>query len=304
MSRFNFKSFGNVLEKGILRPRLLSAAAPQEPKIWVNIVLFLTTVFTTTTAGAMLEGVDFTQDLNGLLKGVPFSATILLILGAHEFGHYFMARKWGVKVTLPYFIPFPSIIGTMGAVIKIRSRIQSKKALFDIGIAGPLAGFVLALIAFYIGLTLSHVMDQKDTETGIVFGESFLIHWMGVLIWGDAEQQIYLHPIGFAGWVGLLVTMLNLLPMGQLDGGHILYSLFGNKQTFIAKLTWVVLVGLSYFFPAYLIWVIFGMVMGLRHPAIIEDYEELDQKRKILGYVTMIIFILIFMPVPIRIPGA
>lgn len=198
-----------------------------------NIILFVITLFTTTYAGAMLEvGFDPVLALIYLHKGFPFSLTLLTILLFHEFGHYFTAKKHHVETTLPYFIPAPTFIGTFGAVIKMRSPVHSKRTLLDIGAAGPLAGVFVAIPATIIGLRLSKILPLSGLEGGMSLGSSLLFSLLAYVSVGDLPQNhdIFLHPIAFAGWIGLLVTMLNLLPVGQLDGGHIAYAVLGRER--------------------------------------------------------------------------
>ena len=204
----------------------------------LNIILFIATFFSTTVAGTLMDaqpGIPFLQQLH---RGLPFSITLLTILLFHEFGHYFMAKKHRVEASLPYFIPAPSIIGTFGAVIKMRSPLYSKRSLLDIGAAGPLAGVVVAIPATMIGLYFSEIKPIAGMQGGISLGSSLLFSFLSRITIGVVPEHydIFLHPMAFAGWIGLLVTMLNLIPVGQLDGGHIAYAIFGQKTSLSAFL--------------------------------------------------------------------
>jgi len=214
-------------------------------RLRTNVLLFLATVVTTIIAGALqARGAEAFSSLESLLTGVPFSAALLGILLAHEMGHYFTSRHYGVPASLPYFIPVPTIIGTMGAVIRMRAVIRDRRILFDIGIAGPLAGLVVAVPATLIGLNLSEVIEAGSTRGGIELGDSLLfvalIRWVfGPL--GDS-QTVLLHPVAFAGWLGFFLTSLNLLPMGQLDGGHVTYGILGPRHRIVSHSVFIALV--------------------------------------------------------------
>jgi membrane-associated protease RseP (regulator of RpoE activity) len=201
--------------------------------IRTHILLFIATLFTTTLAGALMEASPNIPFWPQLYKGLPFSLTLLTILLFHEFGHYFMARKHRVDATLPYFIPAPPpfILGTFGAVIKMRSPVSSKRALFDIGVAGPLSGVLVAIPAIVVGLRLSEVRVASELTGGLHLGSSLLFLLLSRISVGLVPEghDIVLHSIAFAGWIGLLVTMINLLPVGQLDGGHVTYAVFGRR---------------------------------------------------------------------------
>jgi len=258
------------------------------------VVLFLATVVTTTLA-----------------RGPLFSSTLLLILAVHEFGHYFAARRWNVRATLPYFIPLPPpfIIGTAGAVIRIRSPIPNRKALFDIGVAGPLAGLVLAVPALILGLSLSSV-EPVEGLSGLVLteGNSLLYLLLKRIVVGEIPpgHDVMLHPIAFAGWIGLFVTALNLLPIGQLDGGHVIYALFGGWHRVIARGAVLALIPLGLFTKWYgwlFVFLMLFLGLGTRHPPPYDPYTELDPERWTLGWIMILIFVLCFIPVPITVTG-
>lgn len=268
---------------------------------WVQASLFVATVVTTTCAGALQNGVNPLEDPWGVLSGVPFAATLLTILLVHEMGHYLTARYHGVRATLPYFVPAPSIIGTFGAFIKMESSPWNRRVLFDVGAAGPAAGLVLAIIAIVLGLHLSTVSFVHESG-GLALGSpllfTFLSRWtLGVL---PDHAQILLHPIAFAGWIGLLVTALNLLPVGQLDGGHVVYALFGTRQIWVSRLAVLVILGLGVFgfWEGWIVWAVLLGVMGLRHPPPIDDYTPLDFKRRLAAWGMLVVLGLTFTPAP------
>ena len=273
---------------------------PEIPRI--NAILFFITILTTLFAGAMMEGADVFQSPLELTKGFPFSITLMLILGTHEFGHYYYAQKHGVDATLPYFIPAPTIIGTFGAFIKINSPIRKKSALLQIGAAGPIAGFIVAVPALIIGLTQSTVITLDETFEGMRLGDSLLMMGLtGIIFPGlGPNQDILLHSVAFAGWIGLLVTMLNLLPIGQLDGGHIAYAMLGEKYDKVALIALLSLIPLSYFSLNWLIWgaLILILMRTVKHPPVMNIHEPLSYQDKKIGYMCLTIFILCFIPAP------
>ncbi len=274
----------------------------------LNIILFVLTVITTLFAGASFYVglTDILKDPANLLLGVPFSVSILSILLAHEMGHYITSRRNRVDVSLPYFIPAPTLFGTLGAVIKMRSPIARKNMLFDIGAAGPIAGMVIAVPVVFLGLAKSKFVDMTGVGgdgIGLIFGDSILFSLISKIVLGQTPegQDILLHPIGFAGWVGLLVTALNLMPIGQLDGGHIAYAVFGKRQRYVARAFLLVLIFMGVvFYPGWLIWAILLVLIGIDHPPVMDGDIPLDRKRVIVGIFTFLIFILTFIPNPVR----
>tara|TARA_Y100001947_G_scaffold47806_1_gene39943 strand:+ start:46 stop:1122 length:1077 start_codon:yes stop_codon:yes gene_type:complete len=278
---------------------------PEIPRI--NIILFFITILTTLFAGAMMEGADVFQSPLELTKGFPFSVTLMLILGTHEFGHYFYAQKHKVDATLPYFIPAPPflfLIGTFGAFIKIKSPITKKSALLQIGAAGPIAGFIVAVPALVLGLTQSTIVSLDESFVGMRLGDSLLMVGLtGIIFPGlGPNQDILLHSVAFAGWIGLLVTMLNLLPIGQLDGGHIAYAMLGDKYNKVAIIALLSLIPLSILSLNWLVWgaLILILMRTIKHPPVMNIHEPLSQQDKTIGYICVAIFILCFIPVPIR----
>lgn len=277
-----------------------SAGNEKESRIWVNIVLFIITIASTTFAGSR-GGENF---LEIALSGLPFSTTIMSILLSHEMGHYLAARHFGVKATLPYFIPFPSLIGTMGAVIKIKSPIKERRALLYIGALGPVVGFILSIAAAVTGIYLSEIKPLPADTGGMIpiFGDSLLFSTLVNLIHGDipSGHDIYLSPYAWAGWIGFLVTSLNLMPMGQLDGSHIIYALMGRKQLLFGWAAFAGLIILSFLWPGWILWIIIVLLfLMVGHPPI-EDKTELSLKEKILGWSCVVIFIISFIPVPVQ----
>jgi membrane-associated protease RseP (regulator of RpoE activity) len=272
----------------------------------LHVVLFLTTLVTTSMAGAFQQGADPFNDPAVLLLGLPFAATLMAILLFHEMGHYILARIHGIRATLPYFIPAPPpfvVVGTFGAFIRMKSPPNNRRALFDVGAAGPWAGVFLAIPAAMLGLSLSEVRPMNPfDEGGIILGDSFLFSILTRLVLGVAsdEVSIVLHPIALAGWFGLFVTFLNLLPVGQLDGGHVIYSLFGRWHGWISRgaLAAILLLGF-YGWVGWFVWVVLLSMLGVNHPPTLDLTSSLDPRRKLYAWCTVGLFILTFMPVPI-----
>jgi membrane-associated protease RseP (regulator of RpoE activity) len=279
-------------------------AAPKPPRRLLHLGLLLATVVTTVIAGALQQGVNPLETPELLYKGIPFSFTLLLILGAHEMGHYLVSRRHRLDVTLPYFIPappIPFIIGTFGAFIRIRSPIRDKRALLDVGCSGPLTGVLVAIPVILIGLKLSTVTVSGGGEETIVLGEPLLFKLLSRLTLGPMtpEQNIILHPVAFAGWIGLLVTALNLIPVGQLDGGHVAYALFPGYHRYISLgvLGLLVVCGVV-FWSGWLLWAVLLVFLGWRHPPPYELWVPLDRRRRVLGVITIVVFGLTFSPAP------
>lgn len=284
----------------------ITGVGPHKTKYRLNLILFLATIVTTLITGTLMAGHDPFARPWLLYRGAPFSFSLLFILGVHEMGHYIASRRCGVKTTLPYFIPVPPIIslGTLGAFIKIKSRIFNRKGLMDIGAAGPLAGFIVSIVAVYFGLKLSSVVAVGEIGEGsIQLGESLLFSFLSKIAVGPMAEnhEVLLHPIAFAGWLGLFVTVLNLIPIGQFDGGHIAYALLGEKHRYLSGVFFLGLFPLGFFlWPGWFVWVMFGALLGLKHPPPLDDSTPLDLKRKVVGIITLIIFILCFIPEPIK----
>jgi membrane-associated protease RseP (regulator of RpoE activity) len=218
-------------------------------------------------------------------------------------GHYLTCRFYRIDATLPFFIPAPTLIGTLGAFIKIKSPITRRKQLFDIGAAGPLTGFLLSLPALIYGLSLSKVVPAVPREGAMVFGEPLLLKFVAGLMFrgAPAQSDLFLHPVAFAGWVGILVTAFNLFPIGQLDGGHISFALLGEKSKRLARLLLVVFVLMGIFFwIGWIVWTLVILLLGLKHPRVIDDRERLSPSRRFIGAVILLIFVLSFIPAPIK----
>lgn len=274
---------------------------------FLHLFLFILTLFSTLIAGAMQTGMDILKEPEKIYKGLPFALTLMTILLGHEFSHYFAARRHNTKATLPYFIPAPpfiSFIGTFGAFIKMKPPIVTRKALIDIGASGPIVGFIISVIVSIVGLSLSKVVAIRETEGALRLGDSLLFSFLSniSLNYQTGSQDILLHPVAFAGWIGLFVTSLNLIPVGQLDGGHIAYALLGEKHVYLSKLLVLVMVPLGLLLWAgWAIWAVLLLILGLRHPPVLYREASLDPKRRFIGWLALVIFVLTFIPVPFKI---
>lgn len=239
------------------------------------------------------------------VNGFWYSVAIMTILLSHELGHFFMCRKYQVDATMPYFFPVPlPPFGTFGAVIKMKGHIPNKRALFDIGAAGPLMGLIFAIPVSVIGLFLSDVRPvPTDTSHYLGLGEPILFSFISKLVFGNlpAGMDIYLHPLAFAGWAGLFVTALNLLPIGQLDGGHVMYALLGKKSSIVYRIGIFLFCVIAIFlYPGWILFAILLLIFGFKHPSPLDEFTTLDRKRKILGIILFIVFIVSFTPVPLK----
>jgi membrane-associated protease RseP (regulator of RpoE activity) len=240
-------------------------------------------------------------------QGLWYSGTLLLILGAHEMGHYLACRYHRVDATLPYFLPAPlPLTGTIGAFIRIREAFPNRRILFDIGVAGPLAGFIALVPALFLGLQMSNVAKLPSDFSGFSLGEPLLFRMAAGLVWGEVPDgySINMHPMVFASWFGLFATALNLMPFGQLDGGHISYSAMGRRSTLISLLTIAVAVALTFISTSWLMITIMMIVMllafGARHPSVIDESIDLDRSRVAVALLSAVVFVLCFTPVPIE----
>jgi len=308
-----------------------------QQKYWLHLLLFVITLGTTIIAGhEWVKGFSNKTEFSDLRFGIPYALSILFVLGTHEFGHFFAAKIHKVKATLPFFIPFPSILGflnfgTLGAVIKIKSPIPTKKALFDIGVAGPIAGFIASTALILYGFThlpgkeyLLWIHPDYDLSTygqnamALVFGDSILFHFLREMLTNSKAfvppmSEIYHYPYLCVGWFGYFVTAMNLIPVGQLDGGHVIYALFGEKKQYtISSIAMIFLIVFgvtgvltSYFdlpfnfgWSGWLFWaVVLFFVIKVKHPPVWDD-APLNTTRKIIGYATIIIFVVCFIPAP------
>jgi membrane-associated protease RseP (regulator of RpoE activity) len=285
-------------------------------RYWLYALLFSLTLVTTTVVGASMQ-IDFDRNLPFdverafnmyawvwrtpavLLRGLPFSLTLLTILLAHEFGHYLAAMYHRVDASLPYFMPSP-LLGTFGAFIRVRSPIYSKRVLFDIGVSGPLAGFVFLLPALSIGLAFSKVIPGIAHQGTLIFGVPGLERLVAGLVFpGTPMANIYLHPVARAAWVGMFTTALNLLPIGQLDGGHILYAFFPERHGMISRVVAILLLPLAWLWWVWALWAAAMLWLGRYHPMIV-DAQAMSAGRRQLGWLALAIFLLCFMAAPVR----
>lgn len=275
----------------------------------IPVILFLATVVTTLGAGAMMAGADPFADPAALIEGIPFSAALLSILLAHEFSHYITSHRHGVQAGLPLFIPAPTLAGTFGAVIRIESQIPDRRALLEIGIAGPLAGFLVALPVAIAGLKLSQVVIYSATAAaaagpdgglGIGLGNSLLFALLERLVLGPLPENasLLLHPMAFAAWIGFFVTAINLLPVGQLDGGHVLYALAGHRQEGISRAVVLVLAPLGFLWWGWFLWGGVLLLMGLRHPPVLEENSPVGMRERVLGVIGAVLLVLTLAPAP------
>jgi membrane-associated protease RseP (regulator of RpoE activity) len=260
-----------------------------QDRVWLHVLLFALTLVSTTLVG-----------------GFWYSGTALAILGCHELGHYFACRYYDVDASLPFFLPVPiSIFGTLGAFIRIREPIPRKQMLFDIGIAGPIAGFLVAVPALFIGVALSRVVQVPPNFVGLELGEPLLFKLATWLFFGTTAKgyTLMVHPMAFAAWFGMLATALNLFPIGQLDGGHISYAVLGPRSTYVTYAMVGVALVLTYFSNTWIVWTGLMMVMlymfGPRHPPVFDEDAPLDRARLLLALVALVMFVLCFTPAPI-----
>jgi membrane-associated protease RseP (regulator of RpoE activity) len=309
----------DLIDSAVTTAAPFAAPVVSQPRhrVWLNVVMFVITFFTTTLAGAhMMYNFDhnlpffdmgrladvFTIALRSpgvFWSGLPFSLTLMTILLAHEFGHYLACVYYRVDATLPFFIPFPTpITGTLGAFIRIRSAIYSKRALFDIGIAGPLAGFVFMVPALAMGLALSKVLPGIGHEGSLQFGIPTL-EWVlqRAIFPGVPSADIYLHPIARGAWIGMFATALNLLPGGQLDGGHIVYALLGRSHKWITYALVAILLPMGFFWLGWSLWAALLFLIARRHPPVY-DPTDIGTPRIKLGILALIVFVLCFSPTP------
>ncbi|MFA3783057.1 site-2 protease family protein [Melioribacteraceae bacterium 4301-Me] len=309
----------------------------KKDQVWIHILLFLVTFITTTIAGMeWTTGKIGPYEFDSLSKGLPYSLSILFILGSHEFGHYFAAMYHRVKATLPYFIPFPPIpgffnFGTMGAVIKTKSAINNNKAMFDIGIYGPISGFIACLVVLIYGFThlpgVDYILaihpnyfspDYGKEGMNLIFGNTILFDLLEKIFTNPNQfvppmSEIYHYPYLCVGWFGLFVTAMNMIPVGQLDGGHIIYSMFNKKvHEIIATISMILLIALGVAgildsilqtnlnigWSGWLFWAfVLNFFIKVKHPPVLE-FVKLDKKRMMLGYFALLILIVSFSPTP------
>jgi membrane-associated protease RseP (regulator of RpoE activity) len=294
---------------------VMPTSRPPE-RVWRYVALFCLTVVTTTFVGTghyasfyagfrVIELPFSSWEL--AVRGLWYSLSILAILGAHEFGHYYACRYYGVDASLPYFLPVPFLLtGTLGAFIRIRQQIPTKRALFDIGIAGPIAGFVVLVPVLMIGMYLSQVIQVPKDFDGPVYelGEPLLFKAVAWLTFGPVPDgyTVNMHPVAFAAWFGMLATTLNLFPIGQTDGGHVSYAVLGRHSTTLSFGTLACLVGLSFVSLSWIVWTVLMtamlIIIGPRHPRTIDEHVPLDRTRCWLSAFALVMFVLCFSPVP------
>lgn len=280
----------------------------QESNRTINLLLFIATILSTLFVGASYAA----QNLNEMFmlwRGLPFSLSIMIILGAHEMGHYFAAKYHRSPVTLPYFIPLPvpGSFGTFGAFIRLKAPVKNKRALFDVGAAGPWAGIIFAIPILFIGLATSEVLPLPVSLPYQMEGNSILYAAMKFIVFGHFlpadGMDVHLNQIAWAGWVGLLVTSLNLIPVGQLDGGHVAYTLFGR---WAKHLFWPVIIGLALLTLltrtyTWMLWIFLLFFFGRQYAVPLDEVTELDPRRRIFAVLTLLLFILVFIPIPLQI---
>ena len=296
--------------KIILMPKPADTARPSAPvRPWLHWLLFGLTVITTTWAGAAHQGIDLAREPARFTAGLPYAIGLLLILGLHELGHFYMARRHRMDVTPPYFVPVPFGLGTFGAFIQMRSPSENRRALFDVAVAGPLAGLVVAIPALLIGLRSSAIVPgfsggmSHGFLHGATVGSSVLFTLLAKLSLGDAAHYgavVRFSPLAFAGWLGLFITALNLLPIGQLDGGHITRAMFGSRvgQTISSMAMWSLILLALFVWPGLMMWAIIVFLIAGRGAPPLNDLTPLDPGRQILGYLTLLILVLILAPIP------
>ena len=302
--------------------------APAAEKTWLNGLLFVLTVLTTCFAGlgwsasylsfeaGSAPGADFVAAAGRIFAdprlfplSALYAAVLMTILVGHELGHYLTCRRYGIRATLPYFLPGPPFLGTFGAFIRIKSPIFFRRQIFDVGANGPLTGFALALPALVAGMALSRVATVALPEGTITFGEPLLFRLLTGLFFGRVAEGsvLVLHPVGFAGWVGLLVTAINLVPIGQLDGGHVAYALLGRKSRILSLAMAGFLVVMGVFF--HLTWLLVAVLLlffelrsktRLNHPPVVDEGAPLGWKRRLLSALLLLIFVLSFIPDPVK----
>lgn len=274
------------------------------------LVLLILTLVTTTIIGTEINGVTVTELENNpqlILHGLPYSLSLLLILGIHELSHYFFAVYYRIKTTLPYFIPIPLFLGTFGAFISMKSPVPNRKAMFDVALAGPLGGFLITIPVLVWGLNFSGVVPMAETPNMLDFNAldprfSLIFAVISKIVFGSelgAGDALNLHPIAVSGYIGLIVTALNLMPVGQLDGGHIVHAMFGQtKAVIIGQITRFLVILLAFVRGEFLLWALILLFMPIADQPALNDVTELDNKRDFLGLLSLILLIAILFPLP------
>jgi Zn-dependent protease len=310
-------------------PRLVlvrALAPPRRERWWLHLVLFGVTFFTVWMGGGLLAGAPYVLPPVGsvadagralagwvlaMRPGLEFAMGLMAILLAHETGHYIVARRYGIDVSPPYFLPAPPLwnfVGTFGAFIPLRSPVVDRRQLLDVGAAGPWAGFAVAVLVLLAGLSLSDTVSGAGAPSP----QLIMLHdqrlYLGDSLFMAAARQLFtdggtvaLHPLAFAGWLGLLVTALNLLPLGQLDGGHVLYGLVGGAQRWLGRVTWLGLLALGSLFWGWILWAALTLLLGrgrLAHPSVLERHRPVPASRQPFGWATVLLFVVTFTPIP------
>jgi Zn-dependent protease len=277
---------------------------PKPRPAWPNVVLLVLTLLSLLFVGAEQDAGMRNAASIDLLRGWPYALSMILILGTHELGHYFAARHHHVNVTLPYFIPLPVGFGTLGAFIQLREPMRNRKILFDVGVAGPLAGLIVAVPILLIGLATSHVEPLPNQEY-LQEGDSLLYAGAKYLAYGEflpnSKSDVSINQLAKAGWTGLLVTGLNLIPLGQLDGGHVMFTLFGRQAQRLYMPIIGIFILLSLINSVWLIWTLLLFFLGRLYAVPVDMITPLDARRRWLGYVALAIFVLVFVPNPLQI---
>ncbi len=278
---------------------------PKPRPTWPNAVLLILTILSLLYVGAAQDAGIRNATTLDLLSGWPYALSVILILGSHELGHYFAARYHRVSVTLPYFIPLPiGFFGTLGAFIQLREPMRNRKILFDVGVAGPLAGMIVAVPILLIGLATSHV-EPLPKEEYLLEGNSLLYAGAKYVVFGEflpnGQKDVFINQLAKAGWTGLLVTGLNLIPLGQLDGGHVVFTLFGRRAQRLYVPILGIFVLLSLFSSTWLIWTLLLFFLGRLYAVPLDMITPLDARRRWIGYVALLIFVLVFVPVPLQV---
>ncbi|MCL4492383.1 MAG: site-2 protease family protein [Nitrospirae bacterium] len=277
---------------------------------YLHILLFVATFATTLAAGALQQGINIFKEPGRIGEGLPFAGTLMTILLFHELSHYIASKKHHMEATLPYFIPSPTLIGTFGAFIKMKSPIVTRRALIDVGASGPISGFIISVIACIIGLSMSKVIPMPTNVEGTLsLGDSILFSFLSKVVLGITPDRydVLLHPVAFAGWIGLFVTSLNLIPIGQLDGGHIAYAILGERHRYVSMLLVFVLafLGISAAlgnsgWEGWLVWAVLMLILGIKHPPVLYWEVPLDPKRRLIGFISLVIFVITFIPSPFK----
>lgn len=295
---FRMKGSEHLVQFGVLRK------SEHKPKYWLHLVLFFATVMSTIYVGAFNAGGNPIIQLKDILLGVPFSLSLMAILTCHELGHFFVSRRAGMVTTLPYFIPAPiHFVGTFGAIIRMKSIVPDRKTLLHVGMAGPVAGFLVALPVTVIGIMLSEIGPSPVDSGYFQFGESLLFNFLASVIHPNIPEgySLFLHPVALAGWIGFLITSMNLIPIGQLDGGHVSYSVFLRMR----KYSYIPIIGglvaLGFLWPGWFIWAGLAFFFARRDPVIQDTITSISMRDRLHAAIPLIILILTFIPIPIKI---